>query len=84
MRKSSSNNEVANSYYKINQIMNTMRRQNINVYLIQETWLEGTDEHERQIEIDGYTCFLHGNKDKTCSRGRGGVGIILSERGKQA
>jgi hypothetical protein len=39
---------------------------------------------QRQIEIDGYSCFLHGNKETTCSRGRGGVGIILSERGKQA
>jgi exonuclease III len=41
------------------------------------------DEHYRAIEIDGYSCFLHGNKETTCSRGRGGVGIILSERGKR-
>jgi exonuclease III len=84
MRRSSSNDDGEDSYYKLDQIVNTMRRQNIDVYFIQETWLEGTDEHYRQIEIDGYTCFLHGNKETTCSRGKGGVGIILSERGKQA
>jgi hypothetical protein len=43
-----------------------------------------SNKHYRQIEIDGYFCFLHGNKETTCSRGKGGVGIVLSERGKQA
>jgi hypothetical protein len=46
--------------------------QNVDVYLIQQTWLEGTIKHYKQIEIDGYTCFLHGNKESTCSRGKGG------------
>ena len=30
------------------------------------------------------SCFLHGNEDVTCSRGRGGVGIFLSKRAMKA
>jgi hypothetical protein len=32
-----------------------MHPHNIDMYLIQETWLEETDKHYRQIEIDGYS-----------------------------
>ena len=46
----------------------------IDVYLIQETWLDG----DYVSEIKGYTLFHHGLKKQKCSRGQCGVGIILS------
>ena len=44
----------------------------IDVYLIQETWLDG----DYVSEIKGYTLFHHGLKK--CSRDQCGVDIILS------
>ena len=65
-------------------IIHRMRRSNIDIYLVQETWLEGKGEIFKQLQIYDYTVFLHGNEDVTCSRGRGGVGIFLSKRAMKA
>ena len=69
---------------KIEMIIHRMRRSNIDIYLVQETWLEGKGEIFKQLQIYDYTVFLHGNEDITCSRGRGGVGIFLSKRAMKA
>ena len=46
----------------------------IDIYFIQETWLDGN----YVSEINGYTLFHHSLKEHKCSRGQCGVGIILS------
>ena len=55
-------------------MIDIMARKKIDVYCIQETWLDG----DFIKEIDGYTIFHHGLKEQTCSRGQNGVAIILS------
>ena len=69
---------------KIDAIVHTMRRRKIDVYLVQETWLEGDGEEYKHITIHNYTVFFHGNPEKTCDRGRGGVAIFLSPRAAKA
>jgi hypothetical protein len=70
---------------KIEMIVHRMRRSNIDIYLVQETWLEGKGEIFKQMQIYDCAVFLHGNEDVTCSRaGRGGVGIFLSKRAMKA
>jgi exonuclease III len=69
---------------KIDAIVDRMRRSNIDIYLVQETWLEGEGREYEHVEINGYTAFFHGNATATCSRGRGGVAIFLSKRAKKA
>jgi exonuclease III len=69
---------------KIDHIIDRMRRQNVDVYLVQETWLEGDGQEFQQLEIGDYTAIFHGNSEPTCSRGRGGVAIFLSKKGKRA
>jgi hypothetical protein len=69
---------------KIEMIVNQMRRGNIDIYLVQDTGLEGKGEVFKQLQIYDHTVFLHGNEDVTCSRGRGGVGIFLSKRAMRA
>ena len=54
-------------------MIDIMARKKIDVYCIQETWLDG----DFIKEIDGYTIFHHGLKEQTCSRGQNGVAIIL-------
>ena len=54
-------------------IVELMSFRKIDVYLIQETWLDG----DYVSEIKGYTLFRYGLKKK-CGRGQCGVGIILS------
>ena len=46
----------------------------IDIYFIQETWLDGN----YVSEINSYTLFHHSLKEHKCSRGQCGVGIILS------
>jgi exonuclease III len=69
---------------KIDAIVNRMQQNNIDIYLVQETWLEGKDEFSKQLEIDNILVLLHGNKQQTCARGRGGVAIFLGPRAQQA
>ena len=57
-----------------------MRQHQIDIYLLQETWLTGNWSKE----IHGYTIFHHGLDQATCSRGTGGVTIILSPAMKTA
>jgi hypothetical protein len=47
-----------------------MEGNNINVYLIQETWLDGDQDHWE----------IHGPKKQTSSRGCGGLAIALSRK----
>ena len=55
-------------------IIEMMIKNNISIYSIQETWLDG----DFVKEINGYTMFHHGLVSQTCSRGQKGVAIILS------
>ena len=65
-------------------IVHRMRRSNIDIYLVQETWIEGKGEIFKQLQIYDYTVLLHGNEDVTCLRGRGEIGIFLSKRAMKA
>jgi hypothetical protein len=51
MRKSSSNNEGADSYYKIDQIMSTMGRQNIDVYLSKRLGWRGPTHTKGRLRL---------------------------------
>jgi exonuclease III len=53
-----------------------MRRDDLDAWLIQETWMLG----DSQVDIQGTTFFHHGLEKATCNRGRGGVAIAI--RGK--
>ena len=55
-------------------VIEMMIKNNITVYCIQETWLDG----DFVKEINGYTMFHHGLESQTCSRGQKGVTITLS------
>ncbi len=65
-----------------------MKRSKIDVYLIQETWLEGEENEYDERQIGEYTVFLHGTHDpdreKRKGRGRDGVAIFLSSTAKKA
>jgi len=76
----SQNLQGAKDELKLECIIHSMRRHHIDIYLIQETWLTGNWTKD----IHGYTLFHHGLETATCSRGTGGVGIILSPRMKTA
>ena len=60
-------------YNKLEHLVTKMRRDNIDVYLIQETW----DESDWIKEINGYTVLHHNNENK---QSRTGVVIVLSPR----
>lgn len=65
------------SYVKLEFIIHKMREENIDAYLLQETW----EEMDWIQEIDGYTIFHHNSNKK---HERKGVAIILSPRFSQA
>ena len=69
---------------KIDAIVHTMCTRNIDVYVVQETWLEGNGEELKQLTIHKYSVFFHGNLEKTCDHGRGGVAIFLSPQATKA
>jgi exonuclease III len=58
-----------------------MEEKNIDVYLLQETWLEGNVDHWC---INGITFFTHGPEKQSSSRGRGGLAIALSKKALKA
>ena len=58
-----------------------MDEKNIDVYLIQETWLEGDIDH---WTITGITFFTHGPEKQNSSRGRGGLAIGLSKKSNES
>ena len=53
----------------------------VDVYLIQETWLEGDQDH---WNINGITFFTHAPEKQSSGRGRGGLAIALSKRAMKA
>ena len=65
------------TYIKLEYLVNKMRRDNIDVYLLQETW----DEGDWTKIVDGYTIFHHNNMEK---KSRTGVAIILSPKFSEA
>ena len=69
---------------KIEMIVHRMRRGDIDVCLVQDTWLEGKGEIFKQLQICDCAVFPHGNEDVTCARGRRGVGIFLLKRAMKA
>ena len=58
-----------------------MDEKDIDVYLIQETWLEGDLDH---CMINGITFFTHGPEKQNSSRGCGGLAIGLSKKAMKA
>ena len=66
---------------KLEYIAIYMDEMNIDVYLIQETWLEGNIDH---WEMKGITFFTHGPETQNSKRGRGGVAIGLLKQAKKA
>jgi exonuclease III len=69
---------------KIDAIVNIMQTNNIDIYLAQETWLEGEENYKKQIEVHNTLIFFYGNREITCRRGRGGVAIFLGARAQKA
>ena len=61
---------------KLDSIINIMSSRNIDVYCIQETWLDGNYVKE----INGYTIFHHSLTKQTCNRGQKRVAIKLSSK----
>jgi hypothetical protein len=57
-----------------------MKERGINIYLLQETWLERT--YNRYVE--GYLFIHHGLDKATCNRGTGVAGILLSPSTERA
>ena len=58
----------------IDAAINIMVSEEIDIFVVQETWLDGTS----LFEINGYHVFTHGLGKQTCSCGQLGVAIILS------
>ena len=58
-----------------------MEGNDIDVYLVQETWLEGDKDH---WVINGITFFTHGLENQNSSRGRGGMAIAMSRKAMKA
>ena len=67
---------------KIDAITHKMTNDGTNIFLVQETWLEGPGKELKQVKINGITMILHGNEKITCSQGQGGVTISLSPQAK--
>ena len=57
----------------LDSIIDTMMAKRLDIYCIQETWLDGNFIKD----INGYTMFHHGFESQKCSRGQKGVAIIL-------
>ena len=51
-----------------------MLNENIDAYVIQETWLDRT----KSFTVNGFHVLTHGLDKQTCSRGQKGLAIILS------
>ena len=70
--------------WKFDYITKLMKRKNIDVYLIQETWI--SDDYDNVI--NGHHIFHHGTPEeesaKTKGRTKGGVAIILSPLATEA
>ena len=66
---------------KLEYIALYMDDKDIDVYLIQETWLAGDIDH---WVINGITFFMHGPEKQDSSRGRGGLAIGLSRKAMKA
>jgi exonuclease III len=66
---------------KLEYIALYMEEMNVDVYLLQETWLTGNIDH---WYINGITFFTHGPDEQTSSRGRGGLAIGLSRKALKA
>jgi exonuclease III len=58
-----------------------MEENEIDVYLIQEMWMEGDTDH---WNINGITFFTHFPEKQSSSRGRGGLAIALSRKALKA
>jgi len=61
---------------KLEGIINSIMENNVDAFLLQETWLIG---NKTQV-IRGYTVFFHGLSVALSRRGERGVAIILSPR----
>jgi hypothetical protein len=66
--------------HKLEMLLSTMRERDTFAYTLQETWRIGTTT----LENKGFKIFLNGMKERSCNRGSGGVGIILSPTAAKA
>ena len=60
---------------KLEEVLATMKEENVFAWTLQETWRLDTIEHDND---DGYVTINHGPKEKLCRRGSFGVMVVLS------
>ena len=65
----------------LEEVLATMKKEGVFVWLLQETWRLNTEEHHHE---DGYVTINHGPKEKLCRRGSLGVMIVLSPAAVEA
>ena len=58
----------------IDAAIGVMIKHNIDIYTVQETWLDGSTH----LDVNDYHVFTHGHDTQSCARGQNGVAIILS------
>jgi len=65
----------------LEEVLATMKKEEVFVWMLQETWRLDTVEHHHE---DGYVTVNHGPKEKLCRRGSLGVMIVLSPAAVEA
>ena len=65
----------------LEEVLATMKKEEVFVWALQETWRLNTEEHHHE---DGYVTINHGPKEKLCRRGSLGVMLVLSPAAVEA
>ena len=66
---------------KLEEVLATMKKEDVFVWMLQETWRLKTEEHDND---DGYVTINHGPDEKLCRRGSLGVMVVLSPEAVKA
>ena len=67
---------------KMEVIIQNMKEKDVQVACIQETWRVTPTGREEET-IDGFLIVHHGEKARSCNRGRLGVAIILNRKARK-
>ena len=68
---------------KLEKVLQFMKKRKVLITCLMETWRVTPDGFEAE-ELDGFLIVHHGEKEKTCRRGRNGVAIVLSPEARMA
>ena len=68
---------------KLSKVVQFMGDRKISISCLQETW-QVTPDGTEILEMDGFLIIHHGEKTKSCKRGRNGVTIILDSKARAA